>query len=806
MKKQLLLFILFGLLSPFCFSQLAIGDIAIIGYNTDSGPGPSTDHSFTFIALTDIPGSEVIYFTEEGWNDDADVWAGTSEGHMEWTAPGAGISCGSIIYITESGADVFTVTGGGTATLASGGGWNLSGGDQVLAYQADSPEPAETPTFITGLNGDDGNGSPVSLDPVTLWNDPSTGPLGTAKSGQPFGLTNGENCVSLFIETFTENDNAKYNGTLTGTSTFLRGEINDRTNWIFDNGTAYDITPGAYSPSVTCVAPCSNPTIPEVTFSPTTFCAGESTTLNISGTLNDATAWHIYTGSCGGVSVGTTAGTTFEVTPEDASTTYFVRGEGGCVVPGSCGTVEVTITPEDDASFSYESETYCPNAGGSTPTITSPGGTFTAAPAGLDLNAATGEINPADSDLGTYTITYNTSGDCPSSAEFTITIEDNDAPVPDLADLPDITAECEVTELTNPGVTDNCADPVIITNDASLPITDQGTYTITWTYDDGNGNTTTQTQTVIVDDVTGPTPVDPTLEDLTDECAITSLSSPSATDNCGGDVTVSSDATLPIDEQGTTVITWTYVDVNGNTTTQTQNVIIDDITAPVPVEDPLEDLSTACELNELEPPTATDNCDGDLIITSDAEFPITEATTVIWTIDDGNGNVLTQSQNIVFAPIDVSVTTDVITINANNTDADGYQWINCDDMSEIVGATENAYTAVANGNYAVIITEGECQDTSECVAISQVSIGENLTHSIQIYPNPAQNEWVTIQTTIGINSIQVVDLNGKIVTTETNLTNGNLNVSTINNGTYILIIQTESGHLIQKRLVVLHLF
>ncbi|MEZ4952269.1 MAG: hypothetical protein R2825_01675 [Saprospiraceae bacterium] len=49
----------------------------------------------------------------------------------------------------------------------------------------------------------------------------------------------------------------------------------------------------------------------------------------------------------------------------------------------------------------------------------------------------------------------------------------------------------------------------------------QGTFTITWTYDDGNGNTSMQTQTVIVDDVTAPVPDVATLSDVTGECSAT---------------------------------------------------------------------------------------------------------------------------------------------------------------------------------------------------------------------------------------------------------------------------------------------
>lgn len=791
------------LLSTFATkAQLVAGDIAFIGYNTDGGVG--TNDNFSFITLTDIPGSEVIYLTEEGWDNMTSDWVGTSEGHLTYTAPPAGLPCGTVVHINETGTSTFTVTGGGTAVLSSGSGWSLSGGDQVIAYQADSPEPGTEPTFIAGVHGDDGNGAPVTLDPVTKWNDSDLlFPLGTARSEQPAGLTNTVNCVSLFPAVGTELDNAKYTGTLTGTSTFLRSLINDYTNWSTDNSTAFAINPGDFSPSVTCVAPCSNPTIPSITYAPTTICDGESTTLTISGTLNDATQWHIYTGSCGGTEIGTTAGTTFDVTPAAPSTIYYIRGEGGCVTPGTCGSVTVTITAEDDPTVTYSDPIFCPNGTDPTPTIATPGGTFTVDPAGLVIDSGTGEADLSASTPDVYTITYVTSGDCPSSSELVFVIEDDEAPVPDLADLPDITAECEVTELPIPGVTDNCTADISISNDAELPLTEQGTTTITWTYDDGNGNITTQEQTIIIDDITGPSPDLAVLEDLEAECEITSLTSPGATDNCGGEVTVTNDVSLPITEQGTTVITWTYTDEKGNTTTQTQTVVIDDVTAPIPDEDPLVDFTSSCDITELPAPSATDNCGGTITATSDAIFPITEETTVTWTYDDGNGNTVTQSQNIVFAPIDVSTTLlDVVTIAANNTSADSYQWINCETNILIDGATEDTYMATENGDYAVIITEGECTDTSDCVTISNVGITVNESNEFKVYPNPTSHQHFTISHPEKIESITVIDLNGRTIQTDFIGTTGQVLLNHVASGNYFLTILTKEGTLMQTMITV----
>jgi hypothetical protein len=90
---------------------------------------------------------------------------------------------------------------------------------------------------------------------------------------------------------------------------------------------------------------CIVPTVPTITASPDPFCPGQSVTLTISGTLNGAGYWAIYTGSCGGTLVGTTATNAFVVNPS-ATTTYYVRGEGSCVTtPGSCGQVVVDLDP-----------------------------------------------------------------------------------------------------------------------------------------------------------------------------------------------------------------------------------------------------------------------------------------------------------------------------------------------------------------------------------------------------------------------------------------------------------------------------
>jgi len=91
------------------------------------------------------------------------------------------------------------------------------------------------------------------------------------------------------------------------------------------------------------VSSCTNPTTPTLGASSSINCGAQNTTLNIvTGTLNSATAWQWYSGSCGGTSLG--SGTTITDSPA-STTTYYARGEGGCVTMGSCDSITVTVNP-----------------------------------------------------------------------------------------------------------------------------------------------------------------------------------------------------------------------------------------------------------------------------------------------------------------------------------------------------------------------------------------------------------------------------------------------------------------------------
>lgn len=93
----------------------------------------------------------------------------------------------------------------------------------------------------------------------------------------------------------------------------------------------------------------------------------------------------------------------------------------------------------------------------------------------------------------------------------------------------------------------------------------------------------------------------------------------------------------------------------------------------------------------------------------------------------------------VLPAIDVTVTVAGITLECDGGGTATYQWIKCDPYAVIAGATASTFTPTENGDYAVIITDGACADTSDCATISTIGLTELQSNSIIIYPNPATN-------------------------------------------------------------------
>ena len=133
-------------------------------------------------------------------------------------------------------------------------------------------------------------------------------------------------------------------------------------------------------------------------------------------------------------------GGTFSATPAGLSlnsTTGVIDVSASTVgtytVTYSIGPTEDTITilPADDSSFSYSASSFRQNASNPAPTITGLVGGVFSGPTGIifedsgtNTNSSSGIINLAASTVGgPYTITYTTTGNCPTSSTFDVTVQ-----------------------------------------------------------------------------------------------------------------------------------------------------------------------------------------------------------------------------------------------------------------------------------------------------------------------------------------------------------------------------------------------
>jgi hypothetical protein len=123
-----------------------------------------------------------------------------------------------------------------------------------------------------------------------------------------------------------------------------------------------------------------------------------------------------------------------------------------------------------------------------------------------------------------------------------------------------------------------------------------------------------------------------------------------------------------------------------------------------------------------------------------------------------------------------------------------YQWLNCaTNFSPIVGATNQSFTAITNGNYAVQITQGTCTGISECTTISNVSLLEENIKEVMIFPNPS-SDIITISTNFNeATNYELIDAQGRIVLKGIfSEAKSILNLEALNPGAFLL--KLENGY------------
>ena len=181
----------------------------------------------------------------------------------------------------------------------------------------------------------------------------------------------------------------------------------------------------------------------------------------------------------------------------------------------------------------------------------------------------------------TVTLTVTDNNGNVSSITDTVTVEDQVAPIALAHDVTVVLdtngAGSTTAEAVDAGSNDACGVASISISQADFDCSNVGANTVTLTVTDVNGNSSTATATVTVVDDTAPTIiVPPDIQSLNDPdiCgAVVDLGIAQVADNCGiKEVKNDSPAVFPV---GETIVNWVVEDVNGNISSSTQLVTID---------------------------------------------------------------------------------------------------------------------------------------------------------------------------------------------------------------------------------------
>ena len=350
--------------------------------------------------------------------------------------------------------------------------------------------------------------------------------------------------------------------------------------------------------------------------------------------------------------------------------------------------------------------------------------------------------------VGNHTVTYTVtdSSGLTSEASFEIVVEDHQNPTFDLAPstmtlqadsgLCQTAASWDTVEYS-----DNCAVLQLISTHQSGDTFEVGTTTVSMTLEDIHGNSAAHSFDVIVEDNQLPSisgmPANITQNNDAELCgAVVTWMDPTSEDNCAIEELSSSHPNGGVFDVGTTTVTYTALDIHGNSSTASFDIVIADNEAPT-ISSLSGDLSSANDLGSCgafmfwSEPRGDDNCNL-LSLTSthqSGSFFDVGTTTVTYTATDIYGNEFAQSFDITITDSEnPSLAGDLgdMTVSTDLDQCDAVvMWSEPEAVDNCPGATYSS--DIANGSalalgstlvtYTVVDAAGNSFETSFTVIV-----------------------------------------------------------------------------------------
>ncbi|NNF29886.1 MAG: HYR domain-containing protein [Flavobacteriaceae bacterium] len=437
--------------------------------------------------------------------------------------------------------------------------------------------------------------------------------------------------------------------------------------------------------------------------------------------------------------------------------------------------------------------------------------------------------------VGVNTVEFTATDSSGNTAvcSFTITVTDNEPPV---AVCQDITIQLDANGMASitasdidGGSTDNCGIASISASQTDFDCSDVGPNNVTLTVTDDNGNVSTCIAVVTVEDVTDPVAV---CMDITVELDVNGTVTITPGDVDGGSSDACGIAMLELDidtftcaDVGENVVTLTVTDNNGNVSTCTAVVTVED---NIPPDLVCMDITLELDENgfaEITPEDVilsnTDACGIETTAVDIFEFDCsdigTPVTVQVFSLDN-NGNISTclavvtvvdALAPVVTCPEDQTVDPGVGNLFYEVPDyfalGEASATDNCTDPVTITSQDPAPGTLLSDGVYTVTICATDDSGNEGCctfeLTVESILGGNDPAEfgTIVLYPNPATDViYLSNPKQIELNEVAIYDMTGRLIKTINLEGMGNekaLDISELASATYMFIINNENGQM-----------
>jgi hypothetical protein len=159
--------------------------------------------------------------------------------------------------------------------------------------------------------------------------------------------------------------------------------------------------------------------------------------------------------------------------------------------------------------------------------------------------------------------------------------------------------------------------------------------------------------------------------------------------------------------------------------------------------------------------------------------------------------------NATINTVDNTVTQNANTLSSNETGA-AYQWLQCNPYTLILGANNQNYMAIANGDYAVEVIKNGCTDTSLCIKLIMDALTDPLEiQGISLFPNPFNHIiHLTSDQPLSHADLQVYNVLGEVIYQNHKIVGTQFDIDLGNHAKGIYIVELKSaGKLFRNKVV-----